>query len=392
MPYKLVCIFFFISFAATAQSNSLIEARTLQAEGKLTAALAVIGKAVDKELSEDGGAWYTYAELNKALFQQSQAEEEKAQFLTEAIRGYQMTLKHPSDNIRINLSAGQSIDLLYQTLIQSGATLYQQQDYNAALKAFNNAIIIEPKDTTIITYAANAAVQAKRYDLAIANFQKLIDLGPKVRTYQNMISIQKDTQKDLEAALATIEKANSHFPESSVFNRYKLDILLDQEQNREAIALIAEILEKEPKNSQLALRKAVLHDQFIAEIKGITPLDSLGLQQELELAEAAYLQALESDKENVTANFNLAMLYNDQANTYYRSINTMTMDQYKADHEAYEEKALDFIKRALPLMEAASAKKPEDIGILKTLISYYNRLEMGEKKREIEKKIEALGY
>ncbi|OEJ99938.1 tetratricopeptide repeat protein [Roseivirga misakiensis] len=386
------CLLFLLSYSAFGQSSSLIEARTLQAEGKLTEALEVISKAVNKELSEDGGAWYTYAELNKALFQKSQVDSEKSEFLTEAIRGYQMTLKNPSDNVRINLSAGQSIDLLYQTLIQNGATFYQQQEYEAALKAFNNAILIEPTDTTIITYAANAAVQAQRYDLAIANFQKLIDIAPKVRTYQNMISLQKDTQKDIAGALSTIEQANSDFPESSVFNRYKLDILLDQEENRAAIGLIDQIMEKEPNNNQLLLRKAVLHDKFIAEIKGTEPLDSAALQQEIDWAEAAYLSALERDKENVTANFNLAMLYNDQANTYYRSINAMTLEQYKYGHQAYEEKALDFIKKALTLMETASAQKPDDIGILKTLVSYYSRLEMGEKKREVEKKIEALGF
>jgi len=389
-------LFFFLSilFTTTAfgQVNGLIEARTLQAEGKLQEALTVINKTVaTTEFSEDGGAWYTYAEVNKTLFQSAVGESEKSEYLSQAIKGYQMTLKYPSENVRINLSAGQSIDLLYQNLIQSGATLYQQQKYEAALDAFTNAIIIESKDSTILTYAANAALQAGLYDQAIANFQKLLKLTPKQRIYQSMVSIQKDSQKDLEGALETIENAKKDFPESYVFDRYKLDILLASERDREAIDLISEILERDSVNSQLSLRKAILHDKFITKLKEVSPLDSAALQQEIDLAEASYLESLVGNANNVTANFNLAMLYNDQANTYYRSINAMTMDQYKAEHEAYEEKALGFIQKALPLMKRASEQKPEDIGILRTLAAYYDRLSMGDEKRTTEAKITELG-
>lgn len=392
MKYIYLLFVILISSAALGQSNDLIEARTLQAEGKMQEALVVIKRAVTKpEFIKDGGAWYTYGELNKTLFQEASTEDEKSAYLSEAIKGYQMTLKYPSENVRINLSAGQSIDVLFQKLIQNGATLYQQQKYEEALEAFSNAIIIQPKDSTIITYAANAAVQAKRYDQALSNFQKLLNLTPKESIYQNMVSIQKDSQEDLEGALTTIEQAKLDFPESEVFDRYKLDIFLLQERDRDAIDLIAEMLEQPDQNGQLALRKAVLHDKFISKIKDTDPLDSAALQMEIDAAETAYLESLSAAPENVTANFNLAMLYNDQANTYYRSINAMTMDDYQENSEAYEEKALDFIKKALARMEIASEQKPEDIDILKTLAAYYDRLRMGDERRATEKRIAELG-
>lgn len=392
MKYLYIFLITLISTILLAQSNDLIEARTLQAEGKIKEALVVITNAVTKsEFSKDGGAWYTYGELNKALFQEAPTEDEKSAYLNEAIKGYQMTLKYPSENVRINLSAGQSIDVLYQKLIQNGATLYQQQKYDAALEAFNNAVIIEPKDSTILTYAANAAVQANKYDQALVNFGKLLELSPKASIYQNMVSIQKDSQEDYSGALTTIEDAKRDFPESEVFDRYKLDIFLLQERDREAIDLIQELIDDSDPNGQLMLRKAVLHDKFISEIKDTTPLDSAALQQEIDEAEKAYLASLASSPNNVTANFNLAMLYNDQANTYYRSINAMTMDDYQENSEAYEEKALDFIRKALDRMEVASQQKPDDVGILKTLASYYDRLSMGDKKRAAETKISELG-
>ncbi len=180
MPKIWIFLLFLMSTTAMAQKIGLIEARTLQAEGKIAEALTVIQRTVETdEFKQDGGAWYTYAEINKTLFKSEPAGTVKSTYLIDAIKGYQMTQKHPSSNVRINISADQSIAQIYQELINNGATWYQQQDYTSALEAFENAMIIEPNDSTIITYAANAAVQGKLYDKALANFRKLQAMRPK---------------------------------------------------------------------------------------------------------------------------------------------------------------------------------------------------------------------
>jgi len=388
MPKIWVFIFLIMSFSALAQGTGLIEARTLQAEGKLSEALVVIKKVVKtNEFKEDGGAWYTYAEINKALFKNEPAGTIKSTYLSDAILGYQMTQKYPSNNVRINLSADQSIEQIFQELIQNGAQWYQQQDYQSALEAFENAVIISPNDSTVITYAANAAVQAKLYDKALANFQKLQDMRPKESIYQSMISIQRDLQKDFPSALVTIDKAKSDFPNSPVFDRYKLDIYLLSDENEKAIDLITEILKTDTDNDQLALRRAVLYDDRIKELKAETVTDSLALRNAIAKSEEAYLKVLAISPDNLVANFNLSMLYNDQANSYYLAINNMTNDEYKANAESYEEIALDFIRKALPRMEAASRKDTTDLNILRTLETYYDRLSMGDQKRAVQKKL-----
>ncbi len=98
-----------------------------------------------------------------------------------------------------------------------------------------------------------------------------------------MISIQRDLQEDFSGALMTIEEANKNFPSSPIFDRYKLDIYLLAKDNDKALELISKILVNDPDNSQLSLRRAVLHDERIKEIKATEPLDSLALQNELAL-------------------------------------------------------------------------------------------------------------
>jgi tetratricopeptide (TPR) repeat protein len=212
-------------------------------------------------------------------------------------------------------------------------------------------------------------------------------MRPKESVYQSMISIQRDLQQDFSAALITIEEANENFPNSPVFDRYKLDIYLLAKDNDKALELISKILVNDPDNSQLSLRRAVLHDERIKEIKATDPLDSIALQNELALSEEAYLKTLSIAADNLVANFNLSMLYNDQANGYYLAINSMTNDEYKANAEDYEAKALALIEKALPRMEAAAKKDTTDLNILRTLESYYDRLNMGDQKRAIQEKI-----
>ena len=70
-----------------AQGTGLIEARTLQAEGKIAEALTVIQRAIKTdEFKQDGGAWYTYAEINKTLFKSEPAGTVKSTYLTDAIK------------------------------------------------------------------------------------------------------------------------------------------------------------------------------------------------------------------------------------------------------------------------------------------------------------------
>lgn len=392
MRVSVVFFFLIINLSwAQAQSKGLIEARTLQAEGKLEEALTVIKNLVANEGAEDGGAWYTFAEVSRALFSQTEDFEQQSVHMTNAVKGYQETLKYQPQGTRIYLSADQSLSKMYQDLIRLGVQYYQKEAYDQALQAFENAVIIEPGDSTVITYAANAAVQGKYYDKALNNYRKLIALKPKESVYQNMISIQRDLQKDLEGALTTIEGAMSDFPDVISFGRYKLDVLLLSKQNEQALELLDQLLEKTPDDVPMNLRKAVLLDEKNKELKSDPEIDSLQLAKNALEVESAYLKTLELSPGNLVANFNLAMFYNDQANYYYSSINKMSNDEYIANAKTYEEKALALIRKALPYMEAASRKNPKDINILKTLEAYYDRLSMGDKKRAIQAKIKTLG-
>ena len=108
-------------------------------------------------------------------------------------------------------------------------------------------------------------------------------------------------------------------------------------------------------------------------------------------AEESYQQVLSLKAENLTANFNLAMLYTDKANFYYREINQMSHEAYKKLANDYEQKALNLIRKALPLMEKAEKTSPKNKDILNTLIVYYDRLGMSFKKREAQQRLSALG-
>ena len=388
MKANLTFFLFMVAVAVYGQSKSLVEARTLQAEGKYEKALALADQLVKSEGAEDGGAWYTYAEISRTLYQQTQDFKLRSAYLASAVRGYHKTLEYQAPGTRIYLSAGQSLGKMHQDLIQTGVQFYRDGSYDQALEAFENAVIIIPQDSTVLTYAANAAVQGKHYDKALNNYRKLILLKPKESIYQNMISIQRDLQKDLEGALTTIREARETFPGVDSFGRYELDILLLSKQNNKALMLLDELLREDPDDIPMNLRRAVLLDEQAKTLKASG--DSTPFKQAERATELAYLKTIALSPDNLVANFNLAMFYNDQANTYYHAINTMSNDEYQANAKTYEEKALELIGKALPLMENASRKSPKDLNILKALEVYYDRLSMGDEKRAIQARIKAL--
>jgi tetratricopeptide (TPR) repeat protein len=62
------------------------------------------------------------------------------------------------------------------TYINKGATLYQEEDLENSLKAFEKAQQIQPDDTLAYFYSGFVA-NGLRHDKVIASFQKYIDLG-----------------------------------------------------------------------------------------------------------------------------------------------------------------------------------------------------------------------
>ncbi|GEM_PF-1132590 len=395
MPLKkfvFLTLLLLFSFQGLAQKPGLIKSRTLQSEGKLAEALKEVEAVLaDPDTSGIGGAWFTYAEIHKALFENSEIAIEQEFHLTEALAGYKKTRIHQPKKTRIYLLADQVQVQMYDDLLRKGSGLLRQQNFEASANAFEYASLVNPLDSIALQYAASISIQGELYQKAIKNYKKLVLISPKVSTYQSIIGIQKDRMKSDSLALITIKEAREVFPDQYEFKRYELDIYLKTRQNNQARLLLTELMEDNPTNAQFALQLAVLNDNYYKEIVQNGETDSTTLSNAFTSAAGGYMTAVQLNPKDITANFNLAMLYTDEANKYYRALNNMTLSDYKLNVDIYEEKAKESLSTALPYMETAYNLQPKSPDILKSLRVYYDRLGMSAKKLEIEAKMRELG-
>ena len=85
------------------------------------------------------------------------------------------------------------------------------------------------------------------------------------------------------------------------------------------------------------------------------------------------------------------MLYMQQANKFYREINSLTLSEFKIKSGDLEKNVEEKLGLALPYMEMALTLEPKNPDVLRSLMVYYDRLAMNAKKVDIESKMKALG-
>ena len=151
------------------------------------------------------------------------------------------------------------------------------------------------------------------------------------------------------------------------------------------------MLKESPQNAQFALRLAVINDQLFKDLQANEATDSSTVAIAFAEVVENYKSVLAIKPKDLTANFNLAMLYTQSANNYYKTINELTLTEYKLKAKEYEATANAYLTQALPYMEAAYAIQPKSPDILRSLRNYYDRLEKPEQKLAIEAKMRELG-
>ncbi len=90
------------------------------------------------------------------------------------------------------------------------------------------------------------------------------------------------------------------------------------------------MLKESPQNAQFALRLAVINDQLFKDLQANEATDSSTVAIAFAEVVENYKSVLAIKPKDLTANFNLAMLYTQSANNYYKTINELTLTEYKS--------------------------------------------------------------
>jgi len=375
------------AFAQKAAKPNLNKALTSWKEGKLDEAKANIDLAPTYEKTmNDPKAWYyrgliygsidtTSNEAYKALapdaFTVAMESFKKADELS---KGKELFIQ---DAAGLPVMKTQQMTYWANMYINKGASLYQEEDLENALKAFEKAQMILPEDTLSYFYAGFVANSLENYDKAISSFQKYIDLGGKsADAYLSIININSGPKENKEEALRMVRLAKPKFPNNPDLPKVEIGLLIDLKRIDEAKSGLEAAISKEPNNK-------ILHFYLGYANASLNNFPE---------AKKNYEDALKIDPQYFDAQLYLSKLvYADAAAIKKEMSNLGITAADKKKRFELDKQLVEKLKIALPYWEKTEKLNPSDQEVLDTLYSIYTDLDMQDQMKRVEKRYKELG-
>lgn len=223
-------------------------------------------------------------------------------------------------------------------------------------------------DTNYYTYVNNAsffAFHSQRYEEAIALGQLLDDHALKIALSRDLNDINERIYlaymqlKDTVNAIAALEHAIQMMPEESQFNRYLVEIYIDQNNDAKAIECLDKLINNNPDVPDYYMAKGDILSIMLGKFEESFPY---------------YDKALELKPDSAVIQFQYGVaLYNYGANIYN---DASSLDYNSAEYKVEEERSFEYYRKALPCFQKAYELEPTNEQYKRYLGNAYYRLQM----------------
>ena len=258
--------------------------------------------------------------------------------------------------------------------MNEGVNKFKNESFIESLLYFELALAYKNEDVKTMQYLALAAKKSGKLDQAYVYHEKLSEQDKlDIDGYKSFIYVARELYKSEEDILELYEKAIKAFPTSDYFRKRKTASLIELGKEEKAIRDIKDNIDKFPNNpvfhEQLGLLYYDLYDVYKKKEMDAKSKDYFAL------AEKYYLQAININEDLLQSNFNLAVLYENQATQKFEKYNSFSPEaraKDKAQHIYRDGIAL--YKKGLPYLEKARLIDPSDKLVKETLAIFYDRL------------------
>lgn len=388
---KKTTILFVLLFAVTcvfAQKGKVTSAKSYKDDGKLDKAVETIEETIDpanpkSDKSIDwSGTWEARGEIYQAVFRSKDENYKKLSNdpLTVAFDSYMKAIAL-DDKDRYSKSVKIKLTLLRTDLSNQAVTAFNDEDYEKALKSFEEIMAIDETpifkaddptavDTTIIFNAGLAAYNAKKYDKAIEYYRNAAKYKYSgARTWQ-LISSSYMQKKDTVGALNVLKEGLAEYPGNGTILVEVINIYLNANKVDEALKYLDIAISEDPKNASYFFAKGTLYDKLLKPDE----------------ATKCYLKAIEYKEDYFDAYYNLGALYYNLGVKQIDVANAVPSNQ-PDKYQVEKNKADEEFNKAIPYMEKAHELNPTDKFTMESLKTLYYRLKMLDKHAEIIEKM-----
>ncbi len=306
---------------------------------------------------------------------------------------------------------------LKAVLVNYAVALNEKEQYKDASLILKSVYELDPKDAEKLYYAANFALNAKDYDLALSEYKELkrINFTGEATQY---FAFNKETKKEdffnSKSERDLYVKATSHekpreekipSKRGEIVKNIAL-ILIQSGKKEEAISAIQDARASSPEDMSLMMTEANLYYE-LKDIKNYERVIKEAIEKNPADAELYFNLGVTSSNSKNTADaekyFKKAIeLKPDYADAYInmselklRDDEKFVNDMSKLGTSAADQKKYDIIKasrskmfsEAMPFLEKAYELDPKNEAVAKTLLSVYRAMEMNEKAKALKAKM-----
>jgi hypothetical protein len=149
---------------------------------------------------------------------------------------------------------------LYNAFVKQGAEKYQNKNMDGALKMFQMAQVVNPKDTLSALYGGIAAQQLDNKKAAIEQFEKYATNGGTDPSVYYGLAQMYRSENNPDQAIATLKRGIERSGDSKDLRSEIVNIYLATGKEDMAINELKGLIEKDPGNVQNQVNLAILYD------------------------------------------------------------------------------------------------------------------------------------
>lgn len=276
----------------------------------------------------------------------------------------------------IPVTKTQQMGQLANHYLNRGASLYQADSLEEAMKFFEKTQLVLPDDTIAYFYAGIVASSMEDHDKAISNLEKYIEKGgTSADAYSVMINTYSGPKEDKEKALEVARVAKGKFPENSEFPKVEIGLLIEMEKIEEAKSGLEQAVVREPDNKTYHFYLGYVNSKL----------------EKWEDARKNFNDALRLDPSYFDAQYYLAQIYLIDASKVMDQLKNLGITAADKKKQAELDKLLvEKYRVALPHWEKAEKLRPNDLDVLDRLRTIYYYLGDDANEKRVSSKLKSL--
>ena len=404
--FAYVIILLVIANIGYGQSSQLQSAIVYHRQGRLDKAKEAIDKATAHEKTiNDAKTWLYSGKIYMDIYNSpdSTIRELDADALSKSYESYQKARKLDEKNAYTN-DIAQDMPIVGEAFFNQGANLFnkgmQAQDiqdsveaknkFYGSMESFEKAYVIYLasgiNDTTTIYYVSVAAELAGEYEKAKEKILLLIDMDyQRASIYSSLASIYYLHDKDVTKALATYELGQEKFPDDLNLLLMETNVFLSEEMTEEALANLEKAAKIDVTNPTIFFAIGAKYNEIVDD----TTRSQEMRDDSFNKAVNAYNKSLELDPDFFDPAYNMGALYVNRASTIIEVANKLPLNEVE-EYDRMKAEADKYLEDSLPYLEKAHLLQPNDISTMASLKEIYTRLNMLDKLKEMNAKLEGL--